>query len=605
MTTRHSQPEDSVRQDTDPSLSQPAPLCDDERLVLPFAKRAFIQYSTSPDGSKTQHLFYDDKEIEFDEEDLFPFAEALATQSHFIAGDAKHWGPGYSWRTVQPLLDSLLDAGVLRRAQEYGEPEPRGRHVGTTNPFLAPATAEIAGDWNNCPLLTKTLAARELPLAWLELVIPVFRVIHIALDSENRQVGEANVFPPALRLDRPIEWRICNYPGSRYRDERPMNATALRSMGAQWPQMMALLPWVRDAFLHRYPSLRRGWTLGGIEALATMVLALPTYLMMRVDDRISNGDLHPALSSLFRVTDGVRMVTHQMIFVPVGEPTLPVSTPMTSRGVYEYAERNFSFSSAHGVCAGPQSMIEDLLQVLIDGRASPEAEGVTLLPELETARAAIESAMDYGLLGLQAHAAIFSVWPVMTGCYARLANIVSLSADGAADGLRERLAQHADVLRRETHHANAAMRAERLAAYVQIHDFCAEGMRGEPPTPSLAEAAVPDSAALDSASRHIIETGVRKILQGESQPVIDCLIETFLTLHGFVRVASAIQMRINRILGRQQSALPFDLTLIDIHNRLQAGGSARLPFLLDEIRDWFGIAVTITPEKIEALAAEK
>ncbi|MEZ5595498.1 MAG: hypothetical protein R3E84_03760 [Pseudomonadales bacterium] len=604
MTTRHSQPEDSVRQDTDPSLSQPAPLCDDERLVLPFAKRAFIQYSTGPDGSKTQHLFYDDKEIEFDEEDLFPFAEALATQSHFIAGDAKHWGPGYSWRTVQPLLDSLLDAGVLRRAQEYGEPEPRGRHVGTTNPFLAPATAEIAGDWNNCPLLTKTLAARELPLAWLELVIPVFRVIHIALDSENRQVGEANVFPPALRLDRPIEWRICNYPGSRYRDERPMNATALRSMGAQWPQMMALLPWVRDAFLHRYPSLRRGWTLGGIEALATMVLALPTYLMMRVHDRISNGDLHPALSSLFRVTDGVRMVTHQMIFVPVGEPTLPMSTPMTSRGVYEYAERNFSFSSAHGVCAGPQSMIEDLLQVLIDGRASPEAEKIRTASERRDRTRRDQIGNGLRSARPQAHAAIFSVWPVMTSYWHTSRTSFPCPADGAADGLRERLAQHADVLRRETHHANAAMRAS---------DWL--------PT-CRSTTSVPRACAVNHQPRHslkrqfriarrwiqprdIIETGVRKILQGESQPVIDCLIETFLTLHGFVRVASAIQMRINRILGRQQSALPFDLTLIDIHNRLRAGGSARLPFLLDEIRGLVRHCGDDYSGKDRALAAEK
>ena len=35
----------------------------------------------------------------------------------------------------------------------------------------------------------------------------MFRVAHIALDAEGRQVSEANVFPPALRLDVDTEWR--------------------------------------------------------------------------------------------------------------------------------------------------------------------------------------------------------------------------------------------------------------------------------------------------------------------------------------------------------------------------------------------------------------
>ena len=38
--------------------------------------------------------------------------------------------------------------------------------------------------------------------------------------------------------------------------------------------------------------------------------------------RVENGHLHPVLSSMFRVTDGVRMAMHQMLFSPIYEPTL-------------------------------------------------------------------------------------------------------------------------------------------------------------------------------------------------------------------------------------------------------------------------------------------
>jgi hypothetical protein len=67
-----------------------------------------------------------------------------------------------------------------------------------------------------------------LELAYLELVIPIFRVAHIAIDEDGRQVGEANFFPKPLRLDIPTEWRTCHYPGTRYQSQ-PMNVTALKS----------------------------------------------------------------------------------------------------------------------------------------------------------------------------------------------------------------------------------------------------------------------------------------------------------------------------------------------------------------------------------------
>ena len=91
-------------------------------------------------------------------------------------------------------------------------------------------------------------------LGFLEVILPIFRIAHAALDTDQRQVGEANVFPSGLRLDVPTEWRTCNLPGTRYQNEKPMNVTAMRVMRAHWSQMMATLLRVREAYLSRFPE---------------------------------------------------------------------------------------------------------------------------------------------------------------------------------------------------------------------------------------------------------------------------------------------------------------------------------------------------------------
>ena len=131
-----------------------------------------------------------------------------------------------------------------------------------------------------------------------------------------------------------------------------MNVTALKVMRVHWRQMMAVLLRVREVYLKRFPEARKGWTVGDLERLSVAVLALPSYMLLKHDSRVENGKLHPVLSSIFRVTDGLRMTMHQMLFVPFGEPTRRPDTPMTAAEIFAYAERNHSLHSGHGVCAG-------------------------------------------------------------------------------------------------------------------------------------------------------------------------------------------------------------------------------------------------------------
>jgi hypothetical protein len=326
----------------------------DDELVFPKHKRVVTQYSTDAAGVTELHLYYGEKEISFDEPGLFAFGEGLAKHPRFVAGSATTWGEGYDWPRVRELLEQLIEEGILRRA-DANESGPISTHGACPSP-LPPAHSTVPRTWFECEAITRELTGHPLELGYLELVIPIFRVAHIAMDAEGRQIGEANVFPKPLRLDVPTEWRTCPHAGSRYQDDRPMNVTALQSMTKHWTQMMvALLP-IRDAYLRRFPKARHGWTVGDLERLSSLVLMVPAYLLMRAEKRVENGHLHPVLSSMFRVTDGVRMTMHQMLFLPVVEPTLPPDAPMTSAEIYAYAERNYVFHSNYGVCAGPKAM---------------------------------------------------------------------------------------------------------------------------------------------------------------------------------------------------------------------------------------------------------
>lgn len=581
-----------------------------DELVFPLHKRVIVQYSNDEAGMRELHLYYGDKEISFEEPELFAFGETLAKQAGFTAKTATSWGAGYPWLQVKELLEHLLDEGILHYADSFAGEQTPERNGHCPSP-LPKAQTTTPRSWVESEAITRELTGRKLELAYLELVIPVFRIAHIAMDTEGRQVGEANVFPQALRLDVETEWRTCPYSGSRYLDERPMNVTALRSMSAYWPQMMEALLRIRNAYLQRFPDARHGWTVGGIEALATLVLAVPTYQLMRTQHPVENGQLHPALASMFRVTDGLRMVTHQMIFVPVGEPTLPAATPMTAGEIYDYSERNHAFSSAQGVCAGPKVMVEEFLNVLLNGVPAKDSNATPLDAPVLAALEEIEQAFDYGLYGLQAHAAVFSIWPAMTRCYAQLADIVQAWSGDMPEPLldfKERLQAHLAVLNTQTHHASEAWRRQREQAYADIYRHCAQGLRERTDHKSLFERLAPVFETRHRPARDQLRTVLQAFcaegntVNGDVDNLLNCLMNFFLQVQAILKLAGGIQQRINGLLGRAEPLQAFDAKQIDIHNLLQASDNRRLPFILDELEDVLNIRISITKDTIEIAA---
>jgi len=592
----------------EPTQEPPVQIEPHDQLFLPLNKRVVVQYSAGGDGARELHLYCGPKEVIFDEPELFGFGETLAKHASFIAGSAVQWTIGYDWPRVRELLEQLVGEGVLLHGAEAGEGLPGGPEGKDQPSPLPPAPCERPRTWDECEAITRELTARPLEEGYLELIVPVFRVGHIALDQDGRQVGEANVFPRPLRVEVPTRWRTCIYPGSRYLDDKPMNVSALKAMRAHWNQAMCCLLRIRKAYLERFPSARAGMTVGDVERLSTLVLAVCTYPLVKKEGQVANGELHPVLSALFRVTDGLRMTSHQMLFLPVAEATLSPDTPITAAEIHAYAERNYSLHSPQGVCAGPTAMIDQFLRVLVEGGDAAQFADVAIPEPVQRALDDLEPAFDYGLLGLQAFAGVFSLWPIMTRTYARMAQLVQDwigPRTETLDLLDAYLREKAETLRNETFHATEEWRANRERVYADIYEKCATGL-GDPVRHAMTQRA---SGRLSEQHRAPAET-LRAILQrrlggGDAADAssVDWLVDTL--MHFFVRTQQTLglctetQQRINALLGREQPKRPFSATDVDIHVLLQADESRRLPHLLDELERLLGLRIVITPDTLE------
>lgn len=551
-------------------------------LALPSYKQGIVYRSIDDAGRAILTLLYGAKEIVFDDPTLFGFAEGLIRQPHFTAQEAVSWAEGKSWQDIRPLLATLLDDGILVRGEGS---DGSAAQVGLCPAPLPAGSCPFARNWTEGGKLMADLTDRHLEIGHLEQVVPIFRVAHIAVDTDGRQVGEANVFPKALRLDIPTQWAACNYRGTRYQTGKPMNVTALRTMRAHWPQMMAILPRVRAAYLERFPDARTGWTVGHIERLATCVLALPTMMLMRSCDPIENGSLHPALSSVFRVTDGLRMVMHQMLFVPVGEPALDPDVPMEASEILSYADRNYSFHSEHGVCAGPPQMIREFLAAILDGQLPKSVTAVSFDPQVEDALAHLDLALDYALSGLQVYGAIFSIWPAMMRCYAELA----VAFEGTEYGAR--FAVHVEKLEQATYLGTEERRKHREKVYDDMYRACAFGLSGRLPAQELSSC-VADTIGNGDADL------VRRLSSKVPMEAAQSIARFAVSVRTLLTVAAAAQDGINAMFARPLPRTAASLKDIDLHNSLQGSDVRHIPLLTDELREVFGLTIDITREGI-------
>jgi hypothetical protein len=573
-----------------------------ETLCVPKKRRFMHEYVATEEGNRELRIYFGLKEITFDEPEFIAFGEHLIKQDRFVASSATAWSGGepYPWDRVKEMLEALLDEGVIERGEKpSGAPGRSDLYAG----FLAQEERRVAPEeplwWNpGCPEVMRRLAGRALEIGYLETVMPVHRVAHPALDADGRQVGEINVFPDSMRLKMPTEWRACPYAGSRHQDDMPMNVTALQAMRRVWQPVLEASLSVRDAFLERYPKNADGtWRLGDLHACSCAALALPTFMMMRAANPVENGRLDPVLSSLFRVVDGVRIVTLFLLFLP--ERPLTYDAPMAAEKLHYLTERDNHLLSTRGVCAGPPNMIDEFFGALVDDK--PLAKGRNPLPT-EWAEA-LPAAIDYGLLGIQLYSVIFSLWGRMCATYERIRWALTLGEaanEASLDRLRGRLeADWTSIIPGRLHWE--VQRAWAEARYGELFERTQPGVRGAEgaEVKRLADVLRPAPGLLGGAAperfREVLsggaESAVARAALGE---VADALLDYLRVERSALGEIDAIQRKINALLGREHPTRPLSGNDLALHHALRVRTIGGMPYLLDLFDEQFGLRVENT-----------
>ncbi|HEX8439351.1 hypothetical protein [Archangium sp.] len=574
-----------------------------ETLYLPMRRRSTREYVTTPEGHRELHIFFGVKEVTLDEPDLLSFGEALLEQDQFMAGSATAWSAGepYPWERVKELLEALLAEDILSREA----PKPAAESTQHQRFLEAEARREAPTEplwWNpDGPQVMERLLGRPLELGFLEAVLPVHRLAHPALDAEGRHVGESNVFPDAMRMKLPTEWRVCPYPGSRYRDEARMNVTALKSMTRHWKPTLRGVLAVREEFLRHHPQLPEGrWRLGDLHALSCAVLALPTLLLMRAKDPVPNGTLDPVLSSMFRVTDGVRMMSSYLLLLL--ESSITYDTPITAAELYRYTEQGNHFLSARGVCAGPPHMVEEFLATLMEGKPVTGAP----LPKAEW-DAEIPAAMDYGLLGLQLYAVQSNRWSYMCHAY-EVIHAALLEVEDEPGGVLGRLRARVEsdwqrILRSGLHHSTPRDWAE--TAYSEVYARAQRGLRGfrEDALLHLRDAFIPKGDEVDENTRLRLRELIRSRAgspTGARGDVLDAVADAvaeFLAIErSALRAMDGAQRQVNALLQRPHPARKLSSADLSLNHRLRQGTLRVRPDLMDVLQEELGILVENTED---------
>jgi hypothetical protein len=571
-------------------------------------------YVTSESGVRELAIYYGIKEVSFDDERFFPFGEQLVSRSSFVAEEATAWGPGYAWDEIKPMLEALVTEGILKSGDAVDDP----RGGGLVPSRLAPSVCPVPRAWTaeDCESITRDIAGRSVEIGNLEAILSVYRIPHPALDADGRQVGEANVFPPMLRLDRETEWRVCQYSGSRYRDDRPMNVTALKAMIKYWKPMMAAILEIRAELRTRLSRGGDGWTVGDLHMFSGVALAVPAYWLMK--GGASGGrPLHPVLSSMFRITDGIRMTTHEMIFLSE-ERTRDPGEMVTASELYGFAERNGTFLAGHGVCAGPRAMIDEFFTTVFDGTPLPGGDSLVQAPEVRALLDELPDAVEYGLLGLQSWSVARSVWLAMSRANKALRQV--FAATGEAAGLCRRIRERLDEDWPRLDQQKIASDYERdvhLTVYADLYEHARRAMRTPLGPATLAERIDPDHKGLDRAGprpdapMHVAAAARLRQILGErfaatelaGTPAIEQIVG-ILTLYlreeqAILASSREIQAAINERLGRPQPRRA--LTARDLRSvyAMYGGSIAKFPYLFDTLEDELGLRVECTADSIE------
>jgi hypothetical protein len=180
---------------------------------------------------------------------------------------------------------------------------------------------------------------------------------------------------------------------------------------------------------------------------------------------------------------------------------------------------------------------------------------------------------------------------------------------------QEQLQRSVHFLKTATRQNTEERRLKRERVYADMYARSVRALGESPETQPLWERIAPVPVGNDAVAKDRLEILLQQHLDGVAgvdgsaiEHVADVLMGYFRQEQAIVREGSAIQQRINRLLGRAPPTRALTGSDLAIHYRLLAsiylpeqladvGG--RLPYFVDEIEEGLGLDVTITGESIE------
>jgi hypothetical protein len=560
--------------------------------VLCITKRRRMTHSRikNDDGQEILHIFYGEIELIFDEPDIAPIGDKLLEVERFRAEEVMTWSTvaPHDWEKIRELLEGLLEHQVLSRVSESTarSAESFPQRLGVAPEGREPRTFSAHDD--RCPVLTEEGFGRAVDLSNLEVLVPVYRTAHPALDSDGRQVGENNVTPRALFLDLPTQRKVCNFAGSRYQDDLPMNVTAMKHMAKRWPELLSLAEQFRMALLERMP-LRdpSSFNAGEVHFHSVCQLAAVGYIMVRGVDPVPNGQLDGGLAAMFRLIDGVRLVTTEVMRRTAGAHGC--ERPLDAKGIADYAERYAVYKGLHGVCAGPPALIDEYLRVLLGETPAP----IQVEPNVAARLGDIEAAIDYGLLGQR----IESVVRFLGASHGLLHERLRVAFEGKSprSALQECVEAPIDTahypLLREEHSPVETFKLE-VDVSRWLFDRACEALRGKVDGATLDELVKLDPAAQAASRRRLAEFFAHALPADKavSEPICSELAavvaDVFALERRCLRVIEREQGKLNERLRRPQGRA---LTSVDLaaYNRPRFG-----PPFHTTLADGLGVSIT-------------
>jgi hypothetical protein len=185
-------------------------------------------------------------------------------------------------------------------------------------------------------------------------------------DVEGRPLREGRT-PADLLRDGDIEYKTCPYSGSR--NGKPMNASALRQMGAHWDEACSELAALRAAHDRVLGVTRPG--LMDVWRVSQLGSSLPWFYLFR------DGSVPAHVAALAKATLGQGIWAQRVLARTLTDPSwqLPELTP---HAILELAEASGTLVGETEVCSGGDKMLLQFFEVLVGDHTAPAADDAQL-----------------------------------------------------------------------------------------------------------------------------------------------------------------------------------------------------------------------------------